>query len=78
VPVGVLTSVAALATAAAAAAAGSHSPAPGSVTPFGGPVAVHIAQIGRIDVDRGPASAAGLRRIPCAAASATTSCFVAR
>jgi hypothetical protein len=77
-PVGVLTFVAALATSAAVAAAGAPSPAPSPVTPFGGPVAVHIARIGHIDLDTGPASGAGLRRIACAGAPPTTSCFVSR
>ena len=50
----------------------------GPVTPFGGPVAVHIAHVGRIDVDVGTAGGA-LRRVRCAAAGGgAVACFVAR
>ena len=50
----------------------------GTVSPFGGPVPVHIAHVGRIDVDVGPAGGA-LRRVRCAAArGGAVTCFVAR
>ena len=56
---------------------GSSSPARPSVSDFGGPVAVHVAHVGRIDVDLEPGSIVGLQRVPCAGAAAD-SCFVAR
>jgi hypothetical protein len=64
---------------AAAAAASGHDPRHAPVTPFGGSVAVHVAQPGRIDVDLAPASSAGLRRVRCSGqAAGSTACFVGR
>lgn len=55
---------------------GSSSPARAPVSEFGGPVAVHIAHVGRIEVDLESDSTVGLRRVPCAATPADE-CFVA-
>ena len=70
-----------LATTASAVAAGAagHRPAPASVSPFGGSVAVHLAHVGHIEIALGPAGSAGLLRVRCAGSvDPTTSCFVAR
>jgi hypothetical protein len=48
------------------------------VTPFGGSTAVHIAHVGRIDVDIEPAATELLRRIRCGAARLGTACYVGR
>ena len=48
------------------------------MSPFGGSVAVHIAHVGRIEVDLGPRHAGGLRRVGCAAAPVGTACYIAR
>jgi hypothetical protein len=68
---------------AAIVAAGGHAlaaqPYKGPMTPFGGPVAVHIAHVGHIDVDLGPGGRAGLERVRCGGiAGGTTACYVAR
>lgn len=44
-------------------------------SPFGGSVPVHIAHVGHIDVDLGPAGGR-LARVACAGAGADTACFV--
>lgn len=74
----------ALATAAAAVAvagqvAGTTSRGAGTVSPFGGPVPIHLVRIGHIEFDLGRASASALVRVGCAgSAGAGTRCFVAR
>ena len=49
----------------------------GSGGAFGGSAPVHIAHVGRIEVDLGSAAAGGLRRIACAGAASATVCYVA-
>jgi hypothetical protein len=66
---------------AAGAAFGGHLLDPvsasGAVTPFGGPVAVHVAHVGRIDVDLEAGAGHALRRVTCAsAAGRATACYV--
>jgi hypothetical protein len=62
---------------AAIASASGDRPQPRPVSVFGGPVAVHIAYVGHIETDLGPAGSAGLRQVRCAGAvSRTTTCFV--
>jgi hypothetical protein len=46
-------------------------------SPFGESVAVHIAQVGHIEVQLGSASAGRLAHVHCYAASPGTNCFVA-
>jgi len=66
---------------AAGAAFGGHlldprSPS-GAVTPFGGPVAVHVGHTGRIDVDLETGAGRPLLRVACAgAAGRATACYV--
>jgi hypothetical protein len=61
------------------ALAGARATGPAHVgSPFGGPVAVRLTVVGRIDVDLGPAGAGGLARVRCMGATAGTSCFVER
>jgi hypothetical protein len=70
-----------LATTASAAIAGAPSagsPSPGS-SAFGGPVPIHLARVGHIEIDIGPAGSAGLRQVRCAFSAAPgTTCFVGR
>ena len=66
---------------AAGAAFGVHlldpQSAPGAVTPFGGTVAMHIAHVGRIDVDMEAGTGRALRRVTCAGPSGRpTACYV--
>jgi hypothetical protein len=66
---------------AAGAAFGGHlldpQSKPGAVTPFGGPVAVHIGHVGRIDVDTEAGAGRGLHRVTCAGpAGRATACYV--
>ncbi len=50
---------------------------PGAVTPFGGPAAVHIAHVGRIDVDMEAGIGRALRRVTCSGlAGRATACYV--
>ena len=50
---------------------------PGAITPFGGRVAVHIAHLGRIDVDMEAGTGRALRRVTCAGpAGRATACYV--
>ena len=77
---GRLVGIASLA-AAGAIAAGSGPPQTVVVrqSPFGGSAAVHIAHVGRIEVDLGPARAQGLlERVRCFVPTPGTACFVAR
>jgi hypothetical protein len=46
------------------------------MTRFGASEPVWIAHIGRIEVDLRPTNASALRRVPCDAAAAATTCFV--
>jgi len=48
-----------------------------AVSPFGGPVVVHVARVGRIEVDLESSRRSELRRIPCAGALPGTGCYVA-
>jgi len=74
--VGTVVAVVAGILAVAGGALGSQ-PVTGPVSAFGGPVPVHIAHVGRIDVDLEPAAANGLRRVRCAGTSdGTTVCYV--
>lgn len=79
---GTILGVAAAAAAAAIALAGhvgGTHPAAGTVSPFGGPVPVHIARVGHIEVDLEAPAPARLRRVGCAGPSGPgTACFVAR
>ena len=78
--IGSVLGTAAAVVAAAAAFAGhplGSSPQPGIVSPFGGSVPVHIAHIGRIEVDLQSSSSAGLRKVRCAGGPQGNSCFVA-
>ena len=72
----------AVASFAAAVAIAGHtlaaSPAAGTVTPFGGPVPVRLARIGRIDVDFRGSGGVALRRVRCAGATPASQCFVSR
>ena len=66
---------------AAGAAFGGHlldpQSKPGAVTPFGGPVAVHVAHAGRIEVDMEAGTGRALRRVACAGpAGRATACYV--
>lgn len=66
---------------AAGAAFGGHlldsRSASGTITPFGGPVAVRVAHVGRIDVDLEAGTGHALRRVACAGpAGRTTACYV--
>jgi len=73
--------VLALATTAFAAAASSSPPSAGThrpASPFGGTTPIRIAHVGRIEVDLGPLGSSGLRRVTCAGAPFSTSCFVRR
>lgn len=65
---------------AVAVALAGTAPSSGQVSgPFGGPMPVHLAHVGHIEVDLEPGRVAGLRRVPCAGvASPLASCFVAR
>lgn len=79
--VGAVFGTAAAAVAASVALAGhtlGASPDPVTVSPFGGPVAVHIAHVGRIEVDLESSSSAGLRKVRCASGLNGDSCFVSR
>lgn len=78
--VGSLFGTAAAAVAASIALAGhslGSSPAPGTVSPFGGSVPVHIAHVGHIEVDLESSGGAGLRKVRCAGGPAGSSCYVA-
>jgi hypothetical protein len=78
---GALLKVALAAAAPTAAASGSGGPNPGPRPPtlFGGPAAVHLTHVGRIESDLEPAGSPGLRRVACIGVSnRTTTCFVAR
>ena len=73
----------AVAVAAAALALVGHAlwPQPATVpaSAFGGSVAVHIAHVGRIDVDLESAGPQRLQRVSCTGLSGTgTACFVSR
>lgn len=77
--IGMAAAAAAAVIALAGHAFGTSPAATVPVSPFGGSVPVHIAHVGRIDVDLATPGSAGLRRVSCAgAAAATTACFVAR
>jgi len=52
--------------------------ATGTATPFGGPVPVRVAHIGRIDIDLARPGGGTLRRVHCVGATAASRCFVAR
>jgi hypothetical protein len=70
--------VAAAALALAGKAAGTQ-PAAVPMSAFGGSVPVHIAHVGRIDVDLEPAGPQRLQRVTCSGLSGTgTACFVSR
>lgn len=76
-----LGSAAALAAAAVAfAGQGPESvPASRATSPFGGSALVHVAHVGRIEVDLQASETLGLRRVGCVgAASPATACFVAK
>jgi hypothetical protein len=79
--VGTVIGAAGVAAAASIALAGhavATSPAAGTVSPFGGSVPVHVAHVGRIELDLEQPPAAGrLRKVPCPAGAATLACFVA-
>ena len=79
--IGSVFGTAAAAALAASVALAGHAlgspPGPGTVSPFGGPVPVHIAHVGHIEVDLDRSSAAGLRQIRCAGAASGATCFVA-
>lgn len=68
------------------AAAGVLNAAPGAQlgpgtqpSPFGGSTPVHIAHVGRIELDlAGPAGEGTLARVRCVVATPGTACFVAR
>ena len=71
--------LAAAATTAAASGSGESHPGPRPPSLFGGPAAVHLAHVGRIETDLEPAGPLGLRRVACVGVSnRTTTCFVAR
>jgi hypothetical protein len=81
-PGGLMGATAALATAASVVATSLGAP-PRHPRPvpsiFGGPAAVHVPQVGRIETDLEPATSLGLRQVSCAGVSnRTTACFVAR
>lgn len=74
--VGVATAVAAVGGwAVALGTVGVHAPQSGGV--FGSSARVHIAHVGRIDVDLESALSTGLLRTPCTGAPPGTECFVA-
>ena len=65
--------------AAGGALSGALGAQPGSASqqsPFGGSVAVHIAQVGHIEVDLRSAPSGRLARVRCSGAQAGTACFV--
>ena len=49
----------------------------GGVTPFGGSTAVHIANVGNIEIDLGTGTGT-LARVRCVGAGPGTACYVAR
>lgn len=74
-----MAAVIATGSAAASTLAGGSTPANVPVSAFGGPVAVHVARVGRIEVDLESGGASGLRRIRCAGLPPrAAACFVAR
>ena len=76
-----LSGAVAVAAAAVALAGQALRPQPASVpvSAFGGSVPVHIAHVGRIDVDLESAGSQRLQRVTCSGLSGTgTACFVSR
>jgi hypothetical protein len=74
--VGVATAVAAVGGwAASLGHLGVHEQSHGGT--FGSSARVHIAHVGRIDVDLESTRSTGLRRAPCVGAAYGTRCFVA-
>ncbi|MGH2970894.1 MAG: hypothetical protein ACRDLE_01920 [Gaiellaceae bacterium] len=66
-------------TAAAAAGSARSTSHSAHISAFGGPTAVHIAHVGRIDVDLGASTPVGLRRVRCSGVPAESmTCFVGR
>ena len=61
--------------AAAASAVGTTTDTP-TQSPFGGRAAVHIAHVGRIDVDLAPGVGV-LIRVPCVGSAPGTACYLA-
>lgn len=63
--------------AAASLATALHSGRPTvPASPFGGSSPVHIAHVGRIDVDLEPPRLGNLQRVECSGADPGTACFV--
>ena len=54
----------------------SNEPGSTPASGFGASVPVHIAHVGRIDVDLVPTASLSLRRVRCALADSGTTCYV--